>query len=125
SGAEVDGAAADELRGVADEVVEDLAEALAIALDRAELAERGIDGDREGVAAGGGERRGLLGDARQLLGEVDGLQVHVHAPGLDLREVEDVVDEAQEVMGGADDLAEVGGDLRVPGVLVEELGEAD
>jgi len=99
-----DAAAGGELEGVADQVDEDLAQAAAVELGD----DRGRRGAQlEHVAAGARERLQGLGDlARDLLGG-EALAPEVELGGLDAREVEDVVDEAEQVLAGADDLDEV------------------
>ena len=48
----------------------------------------------------------------EQVGDVERLEEEVHLAGLDLGEVEDVVDQAEQVLAGAADLLEVGDEAR-------------
>ncbi len=90
-----------ELEGVVDEVAEHLPQAHGIARDGA----RHVRGDerREVEALGprplAEQRRHRVGDLRRI--DRDALQLQL--AGLDLREIEDVVDDRQQVLSGAGD----------------------
>ena len=60
----------------------------------------GRDVRREREIARGDHRLDLLGDFPDELGQPHGFDVHRHLARLDLREVENVVDERQEVLRG-------------------------
>ena len=67
-------------------------------------------------------------DVADQAGHVERLQEQLHLAGLDLGEVEDVVDQAQQVPPGRVDLLEVGheaGLAQVFQLLLEHLGVAD
>ena len=103
-GAQRDGAVLGELRGIADEVQQALAHLHLVGVHGAE-----VRGQRQHEAVAlpgdeGGRRRHDLVDHR-LHGEGHGL--HGHAAGLDLRQVEHVVDEAEQVAGVGLDLLHV------------------
>ena len=62
------------------------------------------------------------------LGDVDGLVIGSHLPGLNFGEVEDVVDEREQVLAGAADLLQVLRHARLPvllRVLQQDLAVAD
>ena len=63
-----------------------------------------------------------------MLRDVERLQEEVHLAGLDLRQVEDVVDERQQVLARGVDLLEVGGEVllaQVFGLFLQHLAVAD
>ena len=66
-------------------------------------------------------RRGQrLDDRAHLLdeaGEIDLFEIEVHLAGLDLRQIENVVDQAEEMPAGVADLREVGQKFVLPLVL--------
>ena len=118
-------ALAGELVGVAHQVEQAL---LDLGLVGAEGADIGRADHLDGVLALVGER---LDDRQHLLDQgldVDRLDEDIHLPGLDLRQVEDVVDQPQQVPAGAFDLLQVV-DRRlvvlVGGVLLQDLAVAD
>jgi hypothetical protein len=80
------------------------------------------------VAVAGEHRADGAEHGLDHVGDVEGLEVDVHAAGLDLGEVEDVGDEAEQVLAGELDLAQlVGGALEAAlvGLLEQHLGVAD
>ena len=87
-------AAIGELHRVADEVQEDLPEPRVVADDRRRHVRRDLAGHVEALLRGGGAQQ----HERPLdaLAEVEGARVDVHAARLDLREIEDVVDDREE-----------------------------
>src|SRR5690606_8999813 len=105
-------------------VVEDLAQLLGVAEEH--LGQVGGSGDDELQALGRGAGLEAGGDVAQELGEVEGGGAQLELAGLDLGEVEDLVDHAQEVFAaGADDvdaLAVAGGEV---GFLEQDVGVAD
>jgi hypothetical protein len=109
-----------ELAGVGEQVAQDLLQALLV----------GDDGGRQRLVAGDEEIEAvLLGHgaegALDVVAEVDerdGAAVELHLAGLDLGEVEDVVDEGQKVVaGGVDRLGEL--DLLRLEVALAVVGE--
>ncbi len=121
---DADAALGGELDRVADEVDEDLAEFAAVGDD---------------LAGQGGPRREGEGDAffLRLEGEhlvhrleegeeLEGLVVPLHLSGLDLREVEDLVDDVEEVLAAVVDDVEGLALLRSQGlVFAKNLGKSD
>jgi hypothetical protein len=95
-----------ELDRVGQQVVQHLAEAArvgvqgAVGLDRAH---------RQGDAPRSGERPQRGRQAGQRLGQAERRGLDVHLAGLDLREIEDVVDQGQQVLAGLGDVVDVVG----------------
>ena len=122
---ELDAAFVGELAGVAQQVEKALLELGAVGVKRAE---RRRTDDFETVRV---RRRQRLDDRAHLLdqtGEIDLFEIEVHLAGLDLRQIEDVVDQAEEMPAGIADLGEVGQKLVLPLVLrglVQHLAVAD
>ena len=117
-----------ELAGVADEVREDLAKARLVADQRRLVRYRG-DADR--VAVVRGERVHGGAELAQHLDRVEGLAVERHLAGLDLREIEHVGDQGEQVPARGEDAlhvaAELGGGqiLLLGGHLDHHLAVAD
>ena len=66
--------------------------------------------------------------SRTSVGDVEGLEVELHLAGLDLREVEDVVDQPEQVLAGGVDLLQVGDEVvcaEILGLFLEHLAVAD
>ena len=69
--------------------------------------------------------RGNVGDQRR---DVESLEVQLHLAGLDLREIEDVVDEDQQVLAGSGDFLQIGIEIEeVPldRILLQHLRETE
>ena len=67
-------------------------------------------------------------DLGEQFGDIDALDQHIHLAGLDLGEIEDVVDEAEEVLAGGANSAEVGDNpilLEFRGFLDQHFAVAD
>ncbi|CDP51104.1 hypothetical protein [Devosia sp. DBB001] len=124
-GRERDLAVLRELGSVGDKVVERLPQLGGVGLDEADL---GPVGDRETVGVLGGERtRGGLDIGNELI-DIDGLDMQHHLAGLDLGDIEDVVDHGEQVLAGGADLLEIGNLLAAPielGLFEQELGIAE
>ncbi len=122
---EVDRSLAGELGGVAEEVEEDLPRLGQVAVDRAEVVGEG-EAQRVPVLADDGvDRADHLVDH---LADVERLQVELHPAGLDLRQVEDPVDEAEQVAARGLDLRQVGDVGRavvLDGALLQQLAVED
>ena len=119
-------AAARELERVGDEVGEDLAQAHAVAADRRQVGLDALLEQHAGFSAisRNEEAEALSTSSRSTSrGSIDGFAA------LDLRDVEDVVDDGEQVAGGVVDEVGVVDDLvgrQLPLVLLgEQLGEAD
>ena len=116
---------AGELVGVAHQVKQAL---LDLGLIGTEAADIGRADHLDGIFTLIGER---LDDRHHLLKQgldVDRLDEDIHLPGLDLRQVEDVVDQPQQVPAGAFDLLQVvdrGLVVLVGGVLLQDFAVAD
>jgi hypothetical protein len=122
--AELDLAALRELEGVAEQVHEDALDALAIGDDPVRQARLELDAERDALGLGCGREQALcsLGELRQ--GHLRG--VHVLLPGFDLREIQHLVDEAEEVLAGRVDrlrVLDLLGRQVLPLVLGQEVGE--
>ncbi|MFT3684773.1 MAG: hypothetical protein QM783_07545 [Phycisphaerales bacterium] len=121
-----DAAGLGELDGVADEVDQDLAEADGVGVDRLGDGRDDAGGEAEALAAGLDvhERQYVLQDAVSGGGEV----FHRHATGLDLGDVEDVVDDREQVLAvavdGVDALEALAGCKGAVAVVSEEFGKA-
>ena len=101
-------AAVRELRRVRDEIEEPLPHLAQIGAHDADV---GCTDDVEGVAVLGhlrGDRRLHLADERA---NVEILQMQLHLAGLDLRKIEDVVDEKEKVFAGDRDLLQIGAEI--------------
>ncbi len=118
-------AVAGELDRIREQVVHDLLHLARVTANRAQLL-RGIHGQMD-VAS-----RGFLPDDRQAVREqrrhLHGLQIERHLAGLDLGQIEDVVDQGEEMLAAAEDVADepplLFGHLSKQAVD-EHLGEAD
>ena len=112
-----------ELDGVVDEVRQDLAEAERVAQQMLGDAGRDVRQELEPLVVRllRGERGDRADDFVEL--EVGGFDVEL--AGLDLREVEDVVDDGQQRRAGVVDLADVVALLGVERRLEREVREAD
>ncbi len=114
-----------ELAGVAKQVKKALLQLGAVGVERSGIVR--ID-DVEPVSAGGRERRN---DRAHLLDqrlEIDLFEIEVHLARLDLRQVENVVDQIQQMPPGVADLREVGHELVetfVLGHFLQHLAVAD
>ena len=97
-------------------------------LVRAHHAQLGAATELERVAVPGHQRLDCRADVGEHGGDVELLDEDVHLAGLDLRQVEDVVDQAEQVLAGAADLVEVGLEHVLPqlrGLLEQHLAVAD
>ncbi len=100
-----------ELRGIAEQVVEGLVQQLRI---RPEVLDGGIGVHHQAVAVPGHEGSRGGGQLHEEGRDMAGLDVDHHPPGLDLGEVQDVVDEAEQVPAGRLDVAQVPQQLAQP-----------
>src|SRR5207249_3425615 len=114
-----------ELERVGEVVVEDLLELRDVDDD---LVDVGIDPALDPDALVGGKRPQDVANLADGIGWMQRHGLELHLARLDLREVEDVVDELEEVAPAREDVAQVflllardGPDL----LVVQELGEAD
>ena len=118
-----DGAFAGELDRVADQVGQDLLEAQRVAHQR----QRRVAVDQAhqlqllGMGGGGEDGQGVL----QQVPQVERDAVEHQLAGLDLREVEDLVDDAQQVVGGFFDGAQVVQLARGQLAFLQQVGEAE
>ncbi|QJW99075.1 hypothetical protein FTUN_6673 [Frigoriglobus tundricola] len=87
-----------ELQRVREQVFEHLLQPLPVGGDRVGAARRDPDVERQGLLFG--DRAEHAVQVLDELREPHRLGPHVHAPGLDLRQVEDVVDEREQVVPG-------------------------
>ena len=120
-----DGAFLGELVGVARQVEQRLPEAGLVGVDRAEV-RRAIDDDAIGVLRR--HRLDRLGHVLDQRRQRERFEVKLHAPRLDLRQVENVVDQGEQVAGGAQhplERLELVLALEIAGVLQQHLGDAD
>jgi hypothetical protein len=122
-GARDDGAFAGELDRVADQVGEDLLEPQRVADQR----QRRVAVDQAhqfqllGVGGRGEDGQGVL----QQVAQVERDMVEHQLAGLDLREVEDLVDDPQQVVGGLFDGAQVVELARGQFAFLQQMGEAE
>ena len=120
-----DGAARRELAGIGQQIEEDLADPRHVGADHAEVGGK-IECERIPVLVderSDGGRYGADGEC-----EFEVLEMQFHPPGLDLGEVEHVVDQRQQVPAGVADLLQVGDVREVPLVghlLLQHLAVAD
>ncbi len=112
-----------ELHRVVDQVGEDLAEAERVAAQV--LGDRGRHVGEELQAFLVGLLRGQRGDRADHFVELEIDGLHVELAGLDLREIQDVVDDAEQRGAGVVDLADVVALLRVERGFEREVGQAD
>ena len=113
-----------ELRGVADEVDEDLPESLLGKTEDRNRFRRGLDDELHAMSADAVAEDG--GDFAEEPVHVARAAAHVHRAGVELGEVEDVVDEFEEGVGAEDDAADVfAAAPLVVRCLGEEFREAD
>lgn len=122
---DIDGDAAvfGELKGVADEGDEDLAEAGLVAVD--ELGDAGVDLEGEGETGGAGAGAEEIFEVVEAVAQGERGVGELDDAGLDAGDVEDIGDEGFEgdaaVLDGIDVFALLGGETGV----AEEFGEAD
>ena len=90
---EDDSARLGELERVREQVLQDLLEPLLVGVDRRKRALREVELERQALLGGHRHERPL--ETGELLGHRHLGGVHVHLPGLDLGEIEDVVDQAE------------------------------
>jgi hypothetical protein len=112
-----DAAGVGELERVREQVLEDLLEPLVVGDDRHRKLGVDLDLEIEPVLLGDGAEcpLGVLADVR----ERDRREVELHPPGFDLRQVEDVVDQRQQVVArGVDRLRELDLARRQHSILV-------
>ena len=124
--AQLDRAVVGELGGVREQVEQGLPELGLVGVHRAEVvrARRRRGCCRSSPPAAGRSPA----TSRTSLADLERLQEEVHPAGLDLGEVEDVVDEPEQVLAGRVDLLEVRDSAscaEVLGLLLEHLGVAD
>src|SRR5258708_7846613 len=91
-----------ELHGSGKQVVEDLPEALRIEADGAVALPLDLERDSRSVRT----RSRRLGDRLDEWRKTSLLQMQLHPPGLDLREVEHLIDELEQVLAGLADVAQ-------------------
>ena len=122
--AHIDVAVGGELDGVGQQVLEDLLEALRVAVHERRQALGELHVERQ--VLGLGHVPEVAVDVVAQAGEGDFLDLDGHRAGLDLREIEDVVDEVQQVGAGRVDVAGeldlLGGEV-ARGVFGELLAE--
>ena len=118
-----------ELGGVADQVDQRLAQLQLVLMHRAQAGLRiALEVEAEMVALLRDERLRRGGDVLDQRRHVEALRRQGQPPGLDLGDVEHVVDEAEQVAGGGLDLAQVRqqfGLAEILQLLAEHLGIAD
>ncbi|CAA9477372.1 MAG: hypothetical protein AVDCRST_MAG38-1774, partial [uncultured Solirubrobacteraceae bacterium] len=122
AGGDRDRALLRELARVRQQVEEDLAHLRRVADDRPHVVG---DARRERVAVPLDDPRGRARGLADHLRHVERLAHDLHLPRLDLRQVEHVVDEAEQVLAGPADALQVLVDLRrveLRGLLLQHLG---
>ncbi len=92
---EDDSARLGELERVREQVLQDLLEPLLVGVDRRQRALGEVELERQPLLGGHRHERPL--ETGELLGHRHLGGVHVHLPGLDLGEIEDVVDQAEQL----------------------------
>ena len=97
--AQLDAPALGELEGVGEQVLEDLLEELPIGRDAA-AARRARSRSRSSSPRCSATGRKVRSTKSRTLVERVGLEVRLDPPGLDLREIEDLVDEREQVAPG-------------------------
>ena len=108
--------------GVAQEIDQDLADPHRVAMQhRRQGGDVGNDFEALDLRPLGDQAASVADQAVHL--EI--AQFQLHLAGFDLREVEDVVDDAEQVLGGAADLVELFGLRPVGGTAAQDVGEAD
>jgi hypothetical protein len=120
-----DGTVFRELVGIARQVEQRLPEAGLVGVHRAQVS-RTIDYDPIGVLRR--HRFDRLGHVLDQGGQRERFEVKLHSPRLDLRQVEDVVDQGKQVAGGAQhpiERLDFVLALEIAGVLHQHLGNAD
>jgi len=120
--ADADAAALGELDRVAGEVDQDLPHPVGIAQHGGREVLGHVEGDLDALVLGAGRQQldDPLGERRQ----VEGLGREVEAPGLDPREVEDPVDQAEQRLAAGADRLNVGALLRIQLGPEHEVGHA-
>ena len=94
-----------EFRGVAQQIDQALLELHDVDTHHADIG-RHVDLQAVGILVH--QRRNQNAHFGHKLAEIDILQMNVHAAGLDLGEIEDVVDQTEQMLAGALDLDEIG-----------------
>ncbi len=120
--AQSDAARLRELHAVADKIDQHLPQARRIDHHRPRQVAADLDGDIDALGVGAAGKQ--LGDFLKQGLEVGRFGVEVEAPGLDLGEIEHVVDERQQRLAGGMDGAGVGRLVGRQGRLGEEVGQA-
>ena len=114
-----------ELVGVAHQIEQRLADSRLVGVHLADIL-RTVEDDLVAVLGRrGGDGGDHIVDQRR---DGEGLDVHVHPAGFDLRQVQDVVDELQQVVRRAQhalERFELLGVLQVAGILMQHLRQAD
>jgi hypothetical protein len=87
-----------ELHGVREQVLQDLLQALRVGVDRARQIERRLDAERQVLGLGHVPEAAI--EVVEHAAERDRLDVHRHRARFDLRQVENVVDQVEEVGPG-------------------------
>ena len=109
-----------ELERIREQVLEHLLQALGVGLDRGRQVGGGFDGELESLLLGDVVEHAF--DHAVQLGEPHLTDVHHHGARLDLRQIEDVVDQVEQVVArGVDGLCEFG--LPSAQVSIRVLGE--
>ena len=114
-----------ELAGIAEKVEQDLPHLGQIAVDRADLVGAA---HHESVASLLGQRGDGRRDAIDHGPQLEGLEIERHLAGFDLGKIEDVVDQAEQMLAGILDLAQVRHLRFAPGtlgVLEQDLAVTD
>ena len=111
-----------ELHGIGGQVEQGLAQPRGVAA-QARRRTIGVDLDREllGFGGRGDDRIHLFENRRQT--EVGAFELH--PVGLDLGQVEHVVEQGQQVLAGGVDLVEAGALLGLDGVAAQQVAQAD
>ena len=120
---EADLAIGGELDGVAEEVDQDLLQAQGVALHGTQGHRRWADAQGQALGAGGGRQQAVhsLEEGRRIEGP--GLQAQL--AGLDLGEVEDIVDDPQQGLAGGLDALDHGGLVVAQAFATQQLGQAE
>ena len=101
-----------ELAGVAQEVEQALPHLGQVGVHRAEVRPRSATSSVLPFFSTSGSM--VVATSPDKVGDVERLEEQLHLAGLDLGEVEDVVDERQQVLAGRVDLLQVGDELVLP-----------
>ena len=117
-------AALGEFDGVAHQVDEDFLQPQGVA-HQGRAGQAGVDLQPQRQALGGGLFAHDALEGVDHLAEVEGLVFEGEALGLDLGEVEDVVEQVEQLFGGHVDLDQLGQQVRVVDLFEQQVGEAE